>query len=188
MKYTLHVYGWEGEFVCKSITTEQTRILDELKEKMEASDYSEIRFDIDSHIENFDIYDGDILHMSKPLNNGSVYFELYNENSDLVLEFTIDDILYPSDDVEYLVSTSSKHNVYFSVDESKGGICSYEIESDSKIYPFDFTWTEGLILLPSGEFWSFIDCFQFRGEDMEPYDHLDNYGKSSSLTIFKHSK
>ena len=72
--------------------------------------------------------------------------------------------------------------------ESKGGIHSYEIESDSKIYPYDFTWTEGLILLPSGEFWSFIDCFQFRGEDMEPYDHLDNYGKSSSLTIFRHSK
>ena len=186
MKYTLNVYGWEAEFVCKSLTHEQTKIIDDLKQK-DDSDYSQIRWDIDTHIEDFDMYDGDLFHMSKPLNNGTVHFELYNENNEIVLEFTIDDILYPSDDKEYLIETSSKHNVYFSVDESKGGIHSYEIESDSKIYPFDFTWSEGLILLPSGEFWSFIDTFYFRGGEMEVYDHLDNYGKSSSLSIFKHS-
>lgn len=185
MKYTLNVYGWEGEFVCKSLTPEQTKIIDDLTESIEG-DYSEIRFDIDTHIDDFDMYDGDLLHMSKPLNNGSCHFELFNENNEIVLEFNIEDISSTLDDVEYDIKTSSKNNVYFSVDESKGGIHTYEIESDNKIYPFDFTWTEGLILLPNGDFWSIIDSFQFRGEEMEPYDHLDNYGKSSSLQIFKH--
>lgn len=185
MKYTLNVYGWEGEFVGKSISPEQTKIIDDLKDSIDG-DYSEIRWDIDTHIDDFDMYDGDLLHLSKPLNNGTVHFQLFNEENELVLEFNIEDISQTDEDVEYDLKTSSKHNVYFSVDESKGGIHSYEIESDSKIYPFDFTWTEGIIFIPSGEFWSIIDCFQFRGEDMEPMDHLDNYGKSSTLQIFKH--
>lgn len=186
MKYTLHVYGWEGEFVCKSISPEETKIIDDLKDSIEG-DYSEIRWDIDSHIEGFDMYDGDLLHTSNPLNNGTCHFQLFNENNEIVLEFNIEDITQSDEDVEYGIKTSENHNVYFSVDESKGGIHSYEIESDSKIYPFDFTWSEGLIFLPSGEFWSIIDHIRFRGEDLEPYDHLDNYGKSSTLQIFKHS-
>ena len=186
MKYTLNVYGWEGEFVCKSLTQEETKIIDDLKDSIEG-DYSEIRWDIDTHIEGFDMYDGDVLHMSKPLNNGATHFELFDDNNEIVLEFDIDDISSTDEDNEYDIKTSSKHNIYFSIDESKGGICTYEIESDSKIYPFDFTWTEGLILLPNGEFWSVIDSIQFRGEEIEPFDHLDNYGKSSTLSIFKNS-
>lgn len=185
MKYTLHVYGWEGEFVCKSISPEDTKIIDDLKDSIDG-DYSEIRWDIDSHIEGFDMYDGDLLHTSNPLNNGTCHFQLFDENNEIVLEFNIEDITQSDEDFEYDIKTSENHNVYFSVDESKGGIYSYEIESDSKIYPFDFTWKEGLIFLPSGEFWSIIDCFQFRGENIEPMDHLDNYGKSSTLQIFKH--
>jgi|LakMenEpi03Aug12_release.lakeMendotaPanAssembly.Ray.scaffolds.fasta_scaffold68239_4 hypothetical protein len=188
MKYTLNVYGWEGEFVCKSITHEETKSIDDLKEKIEADDYWEIRFDLDTHIENFDIYDGDILHMSKPLNNGTAHFELHDENQEIVLRFTIDDINPTEYDNEYDVRTSPDTNVYCSIDESKGGINSYEIESDSKIYPFDFTFTEGIILLPNGEFWSVIDQIYFKGEEIEPYDHLDNYGKSSTLHIFKHQE
>lgn len=187
MKYTLNVYGWEGEFVAKTLSIDETKIIDDLKDSIDG-DYSEIRWDIETHIENFDMYDGDILHMSTPLNNGTVHFRLFDENSEIVLEFTIDDVDSSEYDREYDVKTSPEKNVYFSVDESKGGIHSYEIESDSKIYPFDFTFTEGLIFLPNGEFWSVIDSFQFRGEDMEPFDHLDNYGKSSTLHIFKHEK
>lgn len=185
MKYTLNVYGWEGEFVGKSISPEETKIIDDLKDSIDG-DYSEIRWDIDTYIEGFDMYDGDLLHVSAPLNNGTTHFELFNEENEIVLEFDIEDITSTDKDVEYDLKTSSKHNVYFSVDESKGGIHSYEIESDSKIYPFDFTWTEGLILLPNSEFWSVISSINFRGEPMEPFDHLDNYGKSSTLQIFKH--
>ena len=184
MKYTLNVYGWEGEFVAKSLTHEETKIIEDLKDSIDG-DYSEIRWDIDTHIEGFDMYDGDLLHLSVPINNETVHFQLFNENSEIVLEFNIKDISQTEYDIEYDIKTSSNHNVYFSVDESKGGIHSYEIESEMKIYPYDFTWTEGLIFLPTGEFWSVIDSFQFRGEKMEPTDHLDNYGKSSTLTIFK---
>jgi len=166
MKYTLNVYGWEGEFVCKSITHEETKSIDDLKEKIEADDYWE----------------------TKPLNNGTAHFELHDENQEIVLRFTIDDINPTEYDNEYDVRTSPDTNVYCSIDESKGGINSYEIESDSKIYPFDFTFTEGIILLPNGEFWSVIDQIYFKGEEIEPYDHLDNYGKSSTLHIFKHQE
>jgi len=187
MKYTLNVYGWEGEFICKSLSNEQTKIIDDLKDSIGSDDYTEIRWDIEDNVDGFDMYDGDILHMSKPLNNGTTHFELYDQNDELVLKFGIEETTTTENDNEYDIKTSSDSNVYFSVDESKGGIHSYEIESDSKIYPFDFTWTEGLIFLPSGEFWSVIDSLQFRGEELEPFDHLDNYGKSSTLEIFKHA-
>ena len=29
MKYTLNVYGWEGEFVAKSLTLDETKIIDD---------------------------------------------------------------------------------------------------------------------------------------------------------------
>lgn len=185
MKYTLNVYGWEGEFVCKSLSHDQTKTIDDLKDSIEG-DYSEIRWDIDTHIEGFDMYDGDLLHVSAPLNNGTTHFQLFNENSEIVLEFDIDEVITSDTDHEYFIKTTPTANVYFSVDESKGGIHTYEIESDSKIYPFDFSFIEGLIMLPNGDFWSIIDTLQFRGVNLEPLDHLDNYGKSSTLTIFKH--
>jgi hypothetical protein len=53
---------WKGEFICKSLTFEQTKIIDDLKDSIEG-DYFKIRWDIDSHIEGFDMYDGDLFHM-----------------------------------------------------------------------------------------------------------------------------
>jgi hypothetical protein len=53
---------WKGEFICKSLTFEQTKIIDDLKDSIEG-DYFKIRWEIDSHIEGFDMYDGDLFHM-----------------------------------------------------------------------------------------------------------------------------
>lgn len=187
MKYILNVYGWEGEFVCKTITHEQTEIIEQIKTDGGYNDYSHIRFNIEDHM-TFDIWDGDILHKSKPLNNGTCHFELLTENNILVYKFNIDDISPNEDDVEYDVNTNETHNVYVSIDESKGGIYSCEFESDVEPTVSDFTWKEGLIFLPNKDYWSVIDSILFRGETLEPYDHLDNWGKSSTLHIFKHSE
>ena len=188
MKYTLNVYGWEGEFVGKSLSLEETNIIDDLKEKTGSDDYSEIRFDIDTHIDCFDMYDGDLLHMSKPLSNGTTHFELLNENDELVLTFDIDDISSTDEDNEYEIKTTPTKNVYFSVDESKGGIHTYEIESDDIPKVSSFKYTEGIIYLPNDQHWVVIDVIHYKGKNLEPVDHLDNYGKSSTLNIFKHNE
>ena len=86
MKYTLNTYGWSGEFIGKSLTKEQTKQIELLKEDREVDELWEIRFDIDNEMD-FDIWDGDLLHINKPLNNGTLNFEVIDSHGDVVLTF-----------------------------------------------------------------------------------------------------
>ena len=91
MKYTLNTYGWSGEFIGKSLTKEQTEQIEKLKEDRGVEELWEIRFDLDDEMD-FDIWDGDLLHINKPLDNDTVRFEVIDANGDVVLNFVIDDV------------------------------------------------------------------------------------------------
>lgn len=184
MKYTLNTYGWSGEFIGKSLTKEQTEQIETLKEERGVDELWEIRHDIDDDME-FDIWDGDLLHINKPLDNDTAHFEVIDENGDVVLKFYIEDIEPSEDEVEtYEVYPTEDTDVFFTVDENKGGICSYDFESDQVPTIGDFTYSPTTVDTPEG-FWQVIDGFFFKGEELEVYDHLDSSGKSSEVYIFK---
>ena len=181
MKYTLNTYGWSGEFIGSSLTKEQTNQIELLKENRQVDELGEIRFDID----DMDIWDGDLLHINKLFHNGTSYFEVINSDGEIVLKFGIEDIepldIYTD---SYEVYPTDKVDVFFTLDENKGGYCSYDFESNEVPLVKDFSYTHTTVDTPEG-FWDVIESFLFKGENLEIYNHLDSVGKSSEVYIFK---
>ena len=81
MKYTLKTYGWSAEFIGKKLTDEQVKQIELLKEEKGYDELWQTRFDLDNL--NIDIYDGDIFHVNKALDNDTMTFELEDENGNM---------------------------------------------------------------------------------------------------------
>ena len=194
-KYTLNTYGWSFEAVCKSLTDEQVQLI---REKMDEEGYTEpheIRFDLDELL-NIDIWDGEIFHTTEAFDNGTMHFEILDEEGNKVSEFGVNeisslyDVIEDYDDKYKYKSYNAlpqynvpPTNLYLSVDENKGGIYSFTIESDTVPVASDFTVSSGSIDTPDGDY-DFIDQVFFKGEPLEIEDYLDNSGKASSCMIF----
>jgi hypothetical protein len=73
--------------------------------------------------------------------------------------------------------------VLFSIDESKGGMFSYEIESDVVPTIDDFKYSQTTIDTPEG-IWEIIDDIFFKDGKLDVYDYLDSVGKSCDVFIF----
>jgi hypothetical protein len=194
-KYTLNTYGWSFEAVCKSLTDEQIQIIKDKMEEEGFSELHEIRFDLDELLD-LDFWDGEIFHKTEAFDNGTMHFELLDEEENKVLEFGINDVgdLYETiedydDKYEYRgyevipEYNVPQTNLYLSVDENKGGIFTFTLESDTVPGASDFTYSTGSIDTPEGDY-DFIDKIFFKGQPLEIEDYLDNSGKSSSAMIF----
>lgn len=191
MKYILKTYGWSAEFIGKSLTDEQVEKIEQFKQEKGCEELWEIRFDLDSVIE-IDIYDGDIFHVNKALDNDTMTFELEDEQGNTILSFGINDIqtiTSVNEDWDDYVShrafpLEKGENIYVSVDENKGGIWEFEIESETVPTVEDFTFCHGSVDFPDGD-WDYIDKIFFKGQEIEPSDFLDNWGKSSQVDIHR---
>jgi hypothetical protein len=190
MFYKLKTYGWSAEFIGKKLTNEQVEQIEQLKEEKGYDELSEVRFDLDEL--DIDIYDGDLFHVNKALDNNTMILVLEDENGNVVLEFNIEDINHISsinedwdDYISYTAyPTEEGENIFVTVDENKGGIFEFEIESDEVPTIEDFTYCHGSVDFPDGD-WDYIDRIFFKGNEIEPSDFLDNNGKASQLNIFK---
>jgi hypothetical protein len=190
MVYKLKTYGWSAEFIGKKLTNEQVEQIEQLKEERGYDELWEVRFDLEEL--DIDIYDGDLFHINKALDNNTMIFELEDEGGNVVLEFKIEDVKHVSsineewDDYKFHTAypTEEGENIFVTVDENKGGIFEFEIESDEVPTIEDFTYCHGSVDFPDGD-WDYIDRIFFKGNEIEPSDFLDNNGKASQLNIFK---
>ena len=194
-KYKLNCYGWSLEAIGKTLTDEQVKKIEDLMKKAGYEELWEVRHDLDDLLD-IDIWDGDLFHVSKAFDNGTMYFTVEDDMEKEVLGFDIDETgdldEYYYDKNEYVnYDTFPKdkklqpRNTYLSVDENKGGLYYMEFESDEVPSSKDFTFTTGCIETPNGD-WDFIDKIFYKGEELEIVDWLDNSGKSSTLEIFTH--
>ena len=193
-KYTLNTYGWSFEAICKSLTDEQVQIIKDKMEEEGFSELHEIRFDLDELLD-LDFWDGEIFHKTEAFDNGTMHFELLDEEENKVLEFGIDETadLYETiedydEKYEYreynaFPQKEGPTNVYLSIDENKGGMFKFSLESDTVPTPTDFTYSSGSIGTPEGDY-DFIGQVFFKGQPLEIEDCLDNSGKSSSCMIY----
>ena len=194
-KYTVNTYGWSFEAICKSLTDEQVQLIREKMDEEGHTELHEIRFDLDELLE-CDIWDGEIFHTTEAFDNGTMHFEIIDEEGNKVSEFGVNDISSLYDVIEdyddkYKYKTYNAvpqynippTNLYLSVDENKGGIHTFTIESDTVPVASDFTVSSGSIDTPDGDY-DFIDQVFFKGEPLEVEDYSDNSGKASSCMIF----
>jgi hypothetical protein len=181
MKYTVNTYGWSSEFIAKTITKEQTNDIKALMADNEADELFEIRYDIDDIVE--DLWDGDLLQINKPLNDGTLNFEILDENGEVVLTFGVDDIKCAEGGNSYNIELTDENDVWFTVDQFKGGVCSYEIESEEVPTVADFTYIQSDIEV-SDKYWEIIDEILYKDNVLESNELLDSTGKSSYVYIF----
>ena len=192
-KYKLNCYGWSLEAIGKSLTDEQVKKIEDLMKNVGYEELWEVRHDLDELL-NIDIWDGDLFHISKAFDNGTMYFTVEDDMEKEVLAFDIDetgdldtDYYEENDYVGYdsFPKEDEPRNVYLSVDENKGGLYYMEFETDEVPTAKDFTYATGSIETPNGD-WDFIDKIFYKGQELEIVDWLDNSGKSSTLEIYTH--
>jgi hypothetical protein len=192
-KYKLNCYGWSLEAIGKSLTDEQVKKIEDLMKKAGYEELWEVRYDLEELLD-IDIWDGDLFHVSKAFDNGTMYFTVEDDMEKQVLSFDIDQTgeldenYYEENDYvgyDSFPNETKQKKVYLSVDENKGGLYYMEFDSEEIPKPEDFTYTTGSIETPNGD-WDFIDKIFYKGEELEIVDWLDNSGKSSTLEIFTH--
>ncbi len=194
MKYTLNCYGWQMEAIGKSLTDEQ---VSKIKEFMNENGYEnlwEARFELDQLLD-IDIWDGELFHLSKAFDNGVMNFVIEDEEGKEVLKFDIQDVesldnviddYYTHNGFEEysaLPNQDGPNNILLMIDENKGGLYYMNFESDDIPTPHDFTFTNGCIVTPEGD-WDYIDKILFKGVELEIEDYLDNSGKASTVELF----
>ena len=200
MKYKLEMYGWEVEATGHSLTDEQVELIKNLMETQGYSELWEARHDIEMEGIVDDLYNPDLFHVSRGLDNSGLWFLLKNEKDEEVLRFEpsnmgdIYEMLGDSaDDIPYegylAIPGEGKNkdvsNILVVFDENKGGIAEYEeFESDDSPLPIDFCVQNGDIGTPDGD-WDFISKVFFKGKELGVYDHLDNRGKAATVEIYR---
>lgn len=200
MKYTLEMYGWEVEATGHSLTDEQVKEIQDLMETNGVDELWEVRDDIELEGIVDDLYNPDLYHTSRALDNNGLWFSLKDENDKEVLSFEPSDMedIYEmlgdsADDIPYEGylaipgegDNKNVNNILAIFDEFKGGIAEFEeFESDEVPTAKDFCLQHGDIATPDGD-WDFISKVFYKGKELEVYDHLDNRGKASTVEIYR---
>lgn len=198
-KYKLEMYGWEVEATGHSLTDEQVKQIQDLMETNGYSELWESRNDLEEEGIIDDLYNPDLFHVSRGLDNSGLWFSLKDDKDNEVLRFEPSDMedIYEmlgdsADDIPYegylAIPGEGKNenidNILVVIDENKGGICEYEMfESDEVPTAKDFCVQHGDIATPDGD-WDFISKVFYKGKDLEVYNHLDNRGKASTIEIY----
>ena len=200
MRYKLEMYGWEVEATGHSITDEQVKAIQDLMETNGVDELWEVRHDIEIEGIVDDLYNPDLYHVSRGLDNSGLWFSLRNEKDEEIMKFEPSDMSDicevlgdAADDIPYEGylaipgegDKSEVDNILAIFDENKGGIAEYEtFESDEVPTAKDFCLQTGDIGTPDGD-WDFISKVYFKGKELEVYDHLDNRGKASTVEIYR---
>ena len=199
-KYKLNVYGWEMEAIGHSITNEQVQSIKDLMEENGYDEVWECLYDLEDEGILDDLYSPDLFHISKALDNGRLWFQVYDENEEnIIVEFEPKDMgdyydLIGDDDfIEenypyegYLAipeDMDGVENILFVAHENKGGVVQLEFENDEVPTAKDFCFLNGDVGTPEGD-WDFVSKYFYKGQLLEVYDHLDNTGKATTAEIY----
>ena len=187
--YTIELYGWTFDAKAKSITLEQVEQINNLKIEFGVEEFSEIKFDIEDTI----VSDGnwDILHLSKPFwyLDKTIFVVKDNQNIE-VNRFELSNVIHHEEygtsetgEGYVIIPSEEFEHILFSIDELKGGICSYQIESNQIPQVSDFSVLDGYIEGLDSE-WEFIDSLYYKGSKLEITGYLDSDCKSSEIVIY----
>ncbi len=187
--YTIELYGWTLEAKAKSINLDQVEQINNLKIKFGAEEFSEIKFDIEDTI----VSDGnwDIVQLSKPFWYLDKTIFVVKDNQDIeVNRFELSNVIHHEEfgtsetgEGYVIIPGEEFEHILFSVDELKGGICAYQIESNEIPQVTDFSVLDGYIEGPDLE-WEFIDSLYYKGSKLEITSYLDSDCKSSEVIIY----
>ena len=187
--YTIELYGWTLDAKAKSINLEQVEQINTFKNDAGAQELSQIKFDIEDTFVSDDNWD--ILRVSKPFwYLDKTIFVVKDDQNTEVNRFELSNVIHheefgtseTGEGYDIIPSEEFEH-ILFSVDELKGGICVYQIESNEVPQVADFSVLDGYIEGLDSE-WEFIDSLYYKGSKLEITSYLDSDCKSSEVIIY----
>ena len=187
--YTIELYGWTLDAKAKSINLEQVELINTLKNDAGAQELSQIKFDIEDTIVSDDTWD--ILRVSKPFwYLDKTIFVVKDDQNTEVNRFELSSVIHHEEfgtsetgEGYVIIPSEEFEHILFSVDELKGGICVYQIESNEVPQVADFSVLDGYIEGLDSE-WEFIDSLYYKGSKLEITSYLDSDCKSSEVVIY----
>jgi hypothetical protein len=187
--YTIELYGWTLDAKAKSINLEQVELINTLKNDTGAQELSQIKFDIEDTIVSDDTWD--ILHVSKPFwYLDKTIFVVKDDQNTEVNRFELSSVIHHEEfgtsetgEGYVIIPSEEFEHILFSVDELKGGICVYQIQSNEVPQVTDFSVLDGYIEGLDSE-WEFIDSLYYKGSKLEITSYLDSDCKSSEVIIY----
>ena len=187
--YTIELYGWTLDAKAKSINLEQVEQINTFKNDAGAQELSQIKFDIEDTIVSDDNWD--ILRVSKPFwYLDKTIFVVKDDQNTEVNRFELSSVIHHEEfgtsetgEGYVIIPSEEFEHILFSVDELKGGICVYQIESNEVPQVADFSVLDGYIEGLDSE-WEFIDSLYYKGSKLEITSYLDSDCKSSEVIIY----
>lgn len=189
-KYVLYVSGYEVEASCHEISKDEYRKLISHQEQNDIKSPIDMIDDIESMVENYDRYNGDMFHITESLFDDSTTFRIVDEDDNGVLTFSLNDIEH-DDDLDLIpyeeYDVYSKDYSIFYCEYNKGTLFGIEFFSDTVPTVGDFDYLRNSINSPDGDIDILCDIFFKKEKQFKNHDHAFVRGKNAECFIVKNS-
>lgn len=191
-KYKLRLHGWELNASAHSLTNEQVEDLKEYQEENGNDDLSEIAWEIETVVEEYEPFNTNMWVIDVPMDNDKLTFILEDEEGEEVTTFKLDDMTdhyeidedYDSDSRNGYPEEGGDENILLFLEENKGIVYGFNLESEEVPTDKDFSYVRGSIDTPDGE-WDFVDKVFFKGTELEvDFDFQETRGKALTVQLW----
>jgi hypothetical protein len=191
-KYKLRLHGWELNASAHSLTNEQVEDLKEYQEENGNDDLSEIAWEIETVVEEYEPFNTNMWVIDVPMDNDKLTFILEGEDGEEITTFKLDDMTdhyeidedYDSDSRNGYPEEGGDENILLFLEENKGIVYGFNLESEEVPTAKDFSYVRGSIDTPDGE-WDFVDKVFFKGTELEvDFDFQETRGKALTVQLW----
>lgn len=192
VKYKLRLHGWELNASAHSLTNEQVEDLKEYQEESGNDDLSEIAWEIETVVEEYEPFNTNMWVIDVPMDNDKLTFILEGEDGEEVTTFKLDDMTdhyeidedYDGDNRNGYPEEGGDENILLFLEENKGVVYGFNLESEEVPTAKDFSYVRGSIDTPDGE-WDFVDKVFFKGTELEvDFDFQETRGKALTVQLW----
>ncbi len=191
-KYKLRVHGWELNASAQSLTNDQVENLREYQEENGHDELSEMAWEIETVVDGYEPFSTNMWVIDVPMDNDRLSFILENENGQEVTTFKLDDMTdhyeieedYDGKNYNGYPEEGGDENILLFLEENKGVVYGFNIESEETPTSKDFSYIRGSIETPDGD-WDFVDKVFFKGKELEvDFDFQDTRGKALTVQLW----
>jgi hypothetical protein len=191
-KYKLRLHGWELNASAHSLTNQQVEELKEYQEENGNDDLSEIAWEIETVVEEYEPFNTNMWVIDVPMDNDKLTFILEDENGEEITTFKLDDMTdhyeivedYDGENRNGYPEEGGDENILLFLEENKGVVYGFNLESEEVPTAKDFSYIRGSIDTPDGD-WDFVDKVFFKGTELEvDFDFQETRGKALTVQLW----
>lgn len=195
--YKLLVSGFGMESSSHNLTSDEVQKLRNEKEMNGYDEFSEMYSDLPDLLEGYDHYDTNWWVTSRPYVNDRLMFTLMDENEKVIWEKKWEEIsnIYDlqdklgeipgSEEVSQLIDAYphiGHENILCLIEDVKGTLCNYYIESDEEPKPEDFAFTSQSLESPEFDY-EVMDKMFYKTQELEK-EFEDQWVTGKSLDVY----